>query len=234
MKRIWLVPRMLLVNKWPYLFNPAIVLGSSFLLSLLIFKIILDALPEPPTEPISGWGLQAPIWYFAVVGVQSLTLTFPFSQAMSIPRKVYFAGTLLMALGFSLGFGLIAVLGGVIERATGGWWMNSQFFALPWVADGHWWETLLLCGGMILFVFTVGFSVATVFKRWGTTMVVAIAATFALLLVGLIALVTRQGWWGAVGDWFTAQTPASFGGLLTILALALATLAWGAFRRAVP
>ena len=49
------------------------------------------------TGPKYGGGAQAPLWYFDVVGIQALTLTFPFSQAMSVTRREFFLGTLLTA-----------------------------------------------------------------------------------------------------------------------------------------
>ncbi len=85
------------------------------------------------TGPFYGGGQQAPIWYFGVVGIQALTLTFPFSQAMSVTRWEFYLGTLLTAALTSAILAVIAVVGGLIEQATDGWGINGWFFALPWV-----------------------------------------------------------------------------------------------------
>ena len=91
MSRTLNVVRMQFVNRQTYIWVPLLVLVGAFVLSLMIFAMI-------PDDGVKvGGGSQAPLWYFLVVGVQSLTLTFPFSQAMSVTRREFYLGTLLTA-----------------------------------------------------------------------------------------------------------------------------------------
>lgn len=81
MSRTMAVARMQLINRWTFIGWPLVILASSFLMSLAIFALI------PVDEAKYGGGSQAPLWYFMVLGIQSMTLVFPFSQGLSISRK---------------------------------------------------------------------------------------------------------------------------------------------------
>ena len=85
------VVRMQLINRQTYIWIPLIILGGAFLLALAVYAMLANA---GVTGPKYGGGAQAPLWYFGVVGIQALTLTFPFSQAMSVTRREFFLGTL--------------------------------------------------------------------------------------------------------------------------------------------
>ena len=75
------------------------ILVSSFVLTLAIWAMI----PDSVGAKYSGAG-QAVMWYFFGLGIQSLTLSFPFSQGLSISRRNFFLGTV----------GLFAVVAAVI------------------------------------------------------------------------------------------------------------------------
>ena len=91
MNRTLSVVRLQLVNKQTFLWVPLLVLGGALVITMAIFAML-------PVDGIVGGGAQAPMWYFLVVGVQSLTLTFPFSQALSVTRREFYVGTMLTAL----------------------------------------------------------------------------------------------------------------------------------------
>ena len=94
MNRTLSVVRMQLINKQTYIWIPLIILGGAFVLALAIYAMLAGS---GVTGPFYGGGAQAPLWYFLVVGIQALTLTFPFSQAMSVTRREFYLGTLLTA-----------------------------------------------------------------------------------------------------------------------------------------
>jgi hypothetical protein len=96
MSRILNVVRLQLVNKQTWVWIPLIVLGSALALSIVIYAMI------PSDGPKYGGAGQAPLWYFFALGLQALTLTFPFSQALSVTRREFFLGTLLTAIGGAL------------------------------------------------------------------------------------------------------------------------------------
>mgnify|MGYP006870045490 FL=1 len=115
MSRTLNVVRMQLANRETFVWVPLLILGSSFVISLIIWGIIAAG---GVTTNMYGGGAQAPLWYFIAVGVQALTLTFPFSQALSVTRREFFLGTMLTAALTAGILALIFVVGGLIEIAT--------------------------------------------------------------------------------------------------------------------
>ncbi len=231
MNRTVNVIRMQLVNRQTYLWVPVIVLGGSLIITLAIYGIISSA---GVTGPMYGGGAQAPLWYFAVVGAQALTMTFPFSQAMSVTRREFYLGTLLTAALTSAILAVTFVLGGLLEDATNGWGMNGYFFYLPWI-----WEAGPAAGGVFFFVlamlfFVVGFWGATIYKRFGTAVLMTVILGVSLILVGLLWLAGRLDAWAEIGAWLgsTGAFGLALWGLLLIGALA--GTSYLTLRRATP
>lgn len=231
MNRILKVVRMQLTNKQTFLWVPLIVLGGAFGLSLAVYGILHSA---GVTGAFYGGGAQAPLWYFAVIGAQALTMTFPFSQAMSVTRREFFIGTMLTAVLTAAMLAVIFVIGGLIETATGGWGLNGYFFAV-----GVIWESGAALAGLFYFVlallfFVSGFWGATIFKRFGTLwLIVTLVAIAAVIVLALFA-VTRMDAWPSVVDWFVS---IGFGGVTLLvagIAAVLAAIAFPTLRRATP
>ncbi|GAA4363157.1 hypothetical protein [Paeniglutamicibacter cryotolerans] len=228
MNRAVNVARMQLINKWTFLGIPGLILASSTLLTFAIWAVI----PDEVGTKYSGAG-QAVMWYFLALGIQALTLTFPFSQAMSVSRKSFYAGTLGLFSVVALGVAVLYYVLGRIEQATHGWGMNGQLFALSWVADAPAWVQILFYFVAMVLLFMVGFWVATVYMRWKTTGMLVAGLGSAVLLVGAIALASFNGWWLAIGSWLGAQTPLSTAGWAGLLAVVLAAGSYLTLRRAI-
>lgn len=195
MSRTLNVVRMQLANRETFVWVPLLILGSSFVISLIIWGIIAGG---GVTTNMYGGGAQAPLWYFIAVGVQALTLTFPFSQALSVTRREFFLGTMLTAALTAGILALIFVVGGLIEIATNGWGIGGYFFALDWL-----WASGPLAAGLFFFtltmmVFTLGFWAATVYKRWGSFRLTLILVGIALVLLAAIWLITVTRSWPEV------------------------------------
>ncbi len=230
MKRVLNVVRLQLINKETYVWVPLIILGGSLVISLLIYALLRPMVPDA----IYGGGSQAPLWYFLFVGVAAMTRSFPFSQAMSVTRRDFYLGTLLTAIGTSLVLTAIFVVGGLIEQANGGWWMNGYFFYLDWI-----WAAGPLVAGLFYFVcamifFILGFTFATIYKTWGQVALTLSWLAVTLAFVGAAFLITRMGVWGPV-----VMTLVNLGALglalwgLLVVAV-LAAIGFLAIRRAVP
>ena len=229
MNRPLAVARMQLLNKWIFLGIPAIILVSSTLIALAIIAVIPDS--GAPKMAFSG---QAVMWYFLATGVQSLTLAFPFSQAMSVSRRSFYLGTLGLFAVMALGLGVLYWLLGLVEEATGGWGLNAHIFALPWIAEAAWYTQILLYFALSTLLFMFGFWFATVYKRWRAGGLVAALVGFALILLAAVASATWTESWAAVGAWFVQLTPLALTGWLLLGGVALAAGSYGTLRRAVP
>ena len=229
MNRALGVAKMQLINKWTFLGIPAVIIASSFLLSLVIFALI----PNTVGNKYSGAG-QAVMWYFFGLGIQSLTLSFPFAQGLSVSRRNFFLGTVGLFTVLAAAISALYVVLGWVEQATKGWGLQGQLFALDWVADRSWFIQWFFYFVLMMFLFLLGFWAATVYKRWQATGTLIMCLSLAVLLVGAIALITLQGWWPAVGAWMVSLTPLSLGALALVFVLALGFAAYGTLRRATP
>lgn len=230
MNRVLTVARMQLINKQTFVWVPLMIIGAAFALSWLIFAII--RIPEG----VSGFNgaAQAPLWYFAVIGVQSLTLTFPFSQALSVTRRTFFLGTTLVAVASGAIVATVYVALAPLERATNGWGVSSDMFNVIWVTDGPWYHAWVFFFALTMIFFLAGFWAATIYKRWGSSVLIAVLIGVGLLLVGALALVAWQDWWANLGGWFVAQSPFSLGGWMLAFAVLLAGTSYLTLRRATP
>ena len=231
MNRTLSVVRMQLINKQTYIWIPLIILGGAFLLAMAIYAILSSSGVE---GPFYGGGAQAPLWYFGIVGIQALTLTFPFSQAMSVTRREFYLGTLLTAVLTSAILAGIAVVGGLIERATDGWGMNGWFFMVPWVWESGPLGALIFNFVAAMLFFIVGFWAATIYKRFGALwLTIVLAGVGALFVLGLW-VVGRLEAWGVIFEWFTAQGVVGLSLWGVVLGAVLAASAFLTLRRAVP
>ena len=231
MSRTLNVVRMQLVNRQTYIWVPLIVLGGALLVTLAIYMMLSNAGVDGPKY---GGGAQAPLWYFGVVGIQALTLVFPFSQAMSVTRREFYFGTLLTSVLTSGILAVVFVLGGLIEQATQGWGINGYFFYLPWI-----WEAGALAAGFFFFVvamlfFVVGFWAATIYKRFGNLWLTVILVGLGLVLVGILWLITIAEAWPTVWEWFVNQGALGLSLWGTALLAVLAVSSWATERRAIP
>jgi hypothetical protein len=228
MSRTLNVIRLQLVNKQTFIWVPLIVLGSAVLLSVLIYAMI------PGTEPKYGGGGQAPLWVFFAVGLSAMTMTFPFSQAMSITRREFFVGTLITAILGSAFMGVLFLIGGGIEMLTNGWGVNGYVFYLPWLWDAGPLGAFVVYFTLALFFFVVGFTGATIYKSWGPVVITVASVALALLLLGIVYLITRLELWGQV--WTGILDLGALGLALwgLVVVAVLAGISFLAFRRAKP
>lgn len=228
MRRTLNVVRLQLINTNTFIWVPLIVLASAVAMSVAIYAMI-------PTEgPKYGGGGQAPLWVFFAVGLSAMNLTFPFSQAISITRREFFLGTMLTAVLGSAFMGVLFLIGGGIETLTGGYGINGWVFYLPWVWEGGPLGAFTVYFTLALFFFVVGFTGATVYKRWGAVVVTVASVGIGLVLVGLIFMVTRLELWGQVGPAIVqgGAVGIALWGLVVVAVLMVASFL--TFRRTTP
>ncbi|WP_323958733.1 hypothetical protein GC088_09215 [Arthrobacter sp. JZ12] len=229
MNRVVNVMRMQLINRWIFVGLPLIILGASFALTLLIWFLV----PAGGGMRISG-GSQAVMWYFFALGIQSLTLTFPFSQGLSITRRTFFLGTLALFTLFAVITATTYWVLGLIEQATSGWGVDGWFFAPSWIASGPWYQPIVFYFASMMALFLVGFWAATIYKRWRATGLLTAGISVALLLVGTLYVIGSLEAWPQVGEFLGSRTQLDVAGWLAVLALALAGGSFLTLRRAEP
>ncbi|MCC9173174.1 hypothetical protein [Arthrobacter sp. zg-Y179] len=229
MNRAVAVARMQLTNKWIYLWIPLIILAASTLISLAIFAMI----PGDASNIISGSG-QAVMWYFFALGIQAMTLLFPFSQALSVSRRAFYLGTIGLFSLVALALAVLYWVLGLVEQATDGWGMKGAIFAIPWIAEGAWYAQILFYFAVTVLLFLLGFWSSTIYKRWRTVGLTAALVGAAAVLLGVIALITWREAWPSVGAWIVELTPLSLAGWVLAAGALLALTSYATLRRAVP
>lgn len=228
MNRTLNVIRMQLVNRQTFVWIPLIILGGAFLLMLLVILMI------PGDKPKIGGAAQAPLWYFMVVGIQALALTFPYSQAMSVTRREFHVGTLATAALTSAVIAVVFTLGGFVEDATSGWGRNGYFFRIPWLTDGPWGVTLLIFFAAAMLFFTAGYAGAGIYKRWGSLWLTVVLISLAFVLAGAMWLIGVNNAWDATFTWIGERGPAGIGIGMLVAAAVLSLGSYGVLRRTVP
>lgn len=231
MNRTLNVVRLQLVNKQTYVWVPLIVLVGAFALSLAIYAIILSS---GVTDLAYGMGAQAPLWYFLAVGVQALTLTFPFSQALSVTRREFYLGTLLTAAITSAILAAVFVVGGLVERATNGWGINGWFFVIPGASDDGVLVNGLLYFAIAMLFFVIGFWAATIYKRFGAMWLTLVLVGIGILFVLLLWYIGMLQAWMQVFAWIGQQGAVGMSLWGLLLAAVLAGISFLTLRRAVP
>ncbi|MFJ5108240.1 MULTISPECIES: hypothetical protein [unclassified Glutamicibacter] len=217
MNRIIKVARMQLINKATFIGIPLMILCASFLFTLAIWWLVRR---NGSDEGLYSGGAQAPMWYFLALGIQALTLTFPFSMAMSISRRTFYLGTVALFSVCALVLSVFYYLIGLLEVATGGWGMGGQFFALQWIADNNWLVQILFYFVLMVLLFMVGFLIATIYMRWRTTGMVVFFTLLGVVVLGIIALFTFGNYWDQFWSWALTWTAAGitlWGGLVALL-----------------
>ena len=228
MSRTLNVVRMQLINRNTYIWIPLLILAGAFVLSLAIYAII-------PSDGIKvGGGAQAPLWYFLVVGVQALTLTFPFSQAMGVTRREFFVGTYLTAAVTAGILAAVFVVGGLIENATDGWGLNGWIFYLDWIWQAGPLGAFVFYFLLAMLFFSAGFWSATIYKRFGALWLTAILLAIAVAFVGVLWIIGRANAWGPVFDWLGSQGSLGLALWSLVIIAVLAATSFVPLRRAVP
>jgi hypothetical protein len=225
------VVRLQFVNRQTFIWVPALILGGAWVLTMLIALIVRGAGGGPGMDVQASGASQAPLWYFLAVGIQAMTLTFPFSQAMSLTRREFYIGSLAAAAVSGLGMSLAFVLLGLLEQATDGYGVNGYFAYLGWV-----WEAGPFAAGLTYFVstmlfFIIGFWFATIYKRYGTAVLTIVMIGIGLVLVGLVALATWQQAWPEVWRWIVDTGSLGLALWAVVLGAVLAVGSYFTLRR---
>lgn len=232
MNRILNVTRVQLVNAPTVLGIPVLVLVLAFLANLGIFWAIGDDVP--PEGRITG-AISSIFVVMLVVHLQTMTQVFPFALGLSVTRRTFFAATSLFVVAQSLAYGVVLYLLLLLEQATGGWGIGLKFAGVPFLVQDNPLIQILVYTVPMVFIAFVGVYLGVVFKRWGQSGLYVLGIGGGVLLALLVMLVTWQGWWPAVGRFFTEQPIlALLIGYPLVLAGLLASAGYLTLRRATP
>jgi hypothetical protein len=237
--RIWRVVRLIVVNKATTIWVPAMIMGFIWLVNWLIWWIIWGATgPADRADAMDGtqWsgGAFYVFVYMLVVGIQAVTLTFPFALGYSVTRRDFSLGAGLTFVLLSAGYAVAFTLLSYVEEWTNGWGLGGHMFTSVYFADGGVLSRLFIVFVAMLFFFAVGSAAGTLYMRWRMYGVLVAGAVLALLIVGSIALITFTQSWPAVGEWFVTMGPVGVVAWLLLPTALAALIGYAALSRATP
>jgi hypothetical protein len=236
--RIWNVVRLHMVNRMVYLGIPWIIIAMAWAVTMVIALLINFSQGSGAGKALEGtaysWAVISPLWYLVVVAVQTINLTFPFALGFSVTRRDFYLGTSVLFVIISIVNAIGLTILTAAEKATNGWGLGAHMFTALWFGHQSWQANLVIYFVMELGIFFIGACIATVFMRWRITGMLVFWISFAVLLIGLVSILTLTKSWPAVGAWLVAQGVLGvFAWLLVPVALA-AIFGYLVLRKATP
>jgi len=178
---------------------PWLILGSSFIINLILGYSIGDAM-------YSG-GIASIFVYMFVVGIIVIAQTFVFAVGFSVRRKDFFWGTLAtVGIVGALKTILLAALGYVEAELTGGWGVGLHFFSIPYLSVDNVFINAAVYFGLIVNLNSLGMTFACVYRRFGIFGTLIFSLGVPLLLSVGAVLATYFRLWGQVLDWLVQHT----------------------------
>lgn len=211
-RRVGNVVRLHLANPFTILGTPLMVLGIIFLANWVIWFLVRSAAPTDPESVADvSQGLQysgASMWtfvYMMVVAIMAMNLTFSFALGFGSTRRDFSLGTAVTFIGLSAGWALLYTGLAMLEKATNGWGLGGAMFnAFYFGLDQPWGVRLFNAFVAFLFFFAIGTVFGAIYVRYRARGLILFFLVLAVVLIGLVALATLTGSWGAFGEFFVA------------------------------
>ena len=231
--RVLTAARLNVVDAKMRLGMPWLVVGAAFVINLLIFFLLRATIDDGDAGTTGA--LAALYITMGVAYIQTMTQTFPFALSLGLTRRHFYLGASLVVVLESLLHGVLLTIVLAIERASGGWGLDLNFFGVPFLVQGNPVLQVVAYTVPLLALGFLGLLIGTVFRRWGQVGIFTGSIVATLVLGGLAALVTWQQWWGAVGEFFTGTPNLALVGAYPLVLVVLAA-AGGLLlvRRATP
>ncbi|GLX69981.1 hypothetical protein [Paenibacillus glycanilyticus] len=198
MNRVNNVLKMHQRDKFAWMIIPSMILGSSFLVNLIVGFL-------SGVEIYTG-GLMSIFIYMFVLGIIVLPQTFPFAISFSIRRTDYFLGTTLHAVtnGFLMAIGLLLL--SAIEKATNFWGTGLHFFHLPYLTDGNIVQQFIFNFLTFVLLFFWGFIIGSVFRKFRAVGLFVLTLACLLATTVLTVVIISYDWWDNIANWIVDLT----------------------------
>jgi hypothetical protein len=208
-----------------------IILAAAFVVNVMVYATVDQA-----RDATTGGVLSIYISNFVMAWV-SVHQGFSFLVGLNISRRAYWAASVLVVVLESLLYGLVLLLGAIVERATNGWGIGLRFFDPTELASFSL-LTYLVYTVPLLSLSIFGLFLGTITKRFGARGTLLLSTAVILVIGGAVALISYLDAWSAVDSWLAWLSSQSLLSIVTgwvlIPAALAAVLGWLVLRRAVP
>jgi hypothetical protein len=236
--RIGSVIRLHFANPATLVVTPFIVLGSIFLINVIIWVIVvISASPKDQVDFAKGFSYSgSSLWifvYMAVVAIQAMNATFRLALGYGTTRRAYFAGSAIAFAGLSIGYTAVLTVLGLIEQATNGWGLSGRMFT-PVYFGASWGDRIAVMLCLFLFFTFAGAAFGAVFVRWNRNGLLIFGGILltAIVLVGLVVALLQA--WDAVFGWIGATPLGGLAAWSLLPTAAFGVIGFLVLRRATP
>jgi hypothetical protein len=221
--------RILFIPPYMGLGLPLLILTTAFVVNVMVFASV-----EQAREAATGGVMSLYISQFIMAWV-SVHQSFSFLVGLNVSRRVFWVASLVVVVLESLLYGVVLLLGAIIEGATDGWGIGLRFFDPSHLTGRVTLPSYLVYTVPLLALSVFGLFLGAITKRFGTRGTFLLSTVATLVFGGGASLISYLDGWSAVGAWLARQSVLSItiGWVLVPTALA-AVLGWLALRRAVP
>ncbi|HEU5141224.1 MAG TPA: hypothetical protein VFT51_14710 [Bacillales bacterium] len=181
-------------------FVPWLILFISFTVNLIIGFL------TGGESPLYTGGLSSIYIAMLISGIIVLAQMHPFAIGLSVRRTDFFLGTTGMIVAVSAGIAIVLLLLSLVEQWTGAWGVNLHFFHLPYLSDGSAIEQLLIHFILLLNMCFLGFTISSVYQRFGRNGMYYFFGTIGLIVTIGVYLCSYYKWWLDVFHWFSNHT----------------------------
>ena len=119
----------------------------------------------------------------------------------------------------------------LIERGTGGWGLNMEFFRVPYLLAGPWYLSWLTSFVGLALMLAWGMWFGIVYRRWNLVGLLSFIAVQALALIAVLLIIGGRERLARVARFFTTLTIEGLTGLLAALTVALLAGGYATVRR---
>ncbi|MVO98132.1 hypothetical protein [Paenibacillus lutrae] len=183
---------------WVYV--PWGILLASFLVNYTISLALTSK-----TDFYTG-GISSIVVYMFVAGIIAVTQTFPFALNLSIRRKDYFLGTILMISMTSFFTSIVWMLLSGVEVWTNSWGTQLHFFNLPYLNEGSLFQQMILYFLVLINLGILGFGIGSIYQRFGGKGTLLFFAVLFVLSSFLVFIISRQELWVSLFRWFVSHS----------------------------
>ena len=213
-------------NKLGWLILPWGILLSSFVINLII------GVTTHPKNGFTTGGLSSIFVYMFVIGIAILKQTFPFSLGLSIRRKDYYIGTLLVSLIVSFVSALVlAFLSFIENNLTDGWGYKIHFFSLLSFYNNNiiWQFGFLFI--LLIQVFLLGFVISSLYYLIGRNGMYVFFTVLGLIFTILSYSCTYFHWWTSIFHW-VSHNPNLVGLIIILIDIVYASVSYLLLQKA--
>lgn len=216
---------------------PILVFAAAWGITVLI-GLWVDGIAETRVaaeDRVYTGASQAAVWCLVFMAAYAASHTFPFSMALSYSRRVFILGAFLAFGVVSLVYGAAFALVAALERATNGYGVHFYIFDLPYLTES---SGILAAGAfaalLCLLLMMVGFFWSILYRRVTVAVLWAVLLAVVVALAVAVLLITQNGGWDTVWQWFTEQTALSLTAWLVVPTIGMALLNYAVIRKATP